>query len=96
MTMFLMKTITPGPLEFSFLKISSISGGKTNASVVEQRAPMREMKSPRFGTNSAIKTVGRTFVVRFYNRRTDLSFFFKSLKNTLKKNTHKLKQQEPS
>lgn len=53
--------MTPGPFEFSFLRMSSMSGGKTKANVVEHKAPMSDMNNPRFGTNSAIKTVEKCF-----------------------------------
>lgn len=39
--------------------VSSMMGGKMRARAVEHRAPMSEMKAPRFGTPSAIRTVRR-------------------------------------
>lgn len=47
---------TPGPLLGSLREISSMTGGKTSANVVEQSAPISEMNSPSAGTSSAMAT----------------------------------------
>lgn len=56
MTTFLATSHTPS-VPFVQATISSISGGNMRASEEEQKAPMSEMKAPRFGTHSAIRTV---------------------------------------
>lgn len=53
---FLINTRLPGPLGVSDFTIISSKDGMIKANAVEHKEPINEMKSPNFGTASAIPT----------------------------------------